>query len=63
LVRVVEADKCKAGVRVFGIALATEDICGTAEKYDYAKRWTSLREGGAILKVHVNTGTIFMLLE
>lgn len=63
LVRVVEADEENASVRVFGTALATEDLCGTAEKCDYAKRWTSLREGGAILKAHVDAGTIFTLLE
>jgi hypothetical protein len=63
LVRVREVDKRNASVRVFGTALATEDLCGTAEKCDYAKRWTSLREGGAILKAHVDAGTIFMLLE
>ncbi|KAB5515112.1 heterokaryon incompatibility protein-domain-containing protein [Coniochaeta sp. 2T2.1] len=63
LVRMVEVDGWKVTVRVFGTALATEDLCGAAEEYGFAKRWTSLRNESTALNVHVDAGTIFMLLE
>jgi hypothetical protein len=63
LVRVVEVGQWKASVRVFGTALATEDLCGVARKCDFAERWTSLKKESDSLNVHVDAGTIFMLLE
>jgi hypothetical protein len=64
LVRMVEV--CEWGypsVRVFGTALATEDLCGAAWECDFAERWTSLQKDSVRLHVHVDAGTIFMLLE
>jgi hypothetical protein len=63
LVRVVEVGEWKASVRVFATALATEDLCGTGGECDFEKRWTSLRRESDSLDVHVDAGTIFMLLE
>jgi hypothetical protein len=63
LVRVVEAGEWKVSVRVFGTALATEDLSGRGGECDFEERWTSLREESTILDVHVDAGTIFMLLE
>jgi hypothetical protein len=63
LVRVVEVGQRKTSVRVFGTALATEDLCGAAGECDFAERWTSLRNESASVNVHVDAGTIFMLLE
>jgi hypothetical protein len=62
LVRVVEEDDWCTKVRVFGTALATEDMRGSTP--DLAQRWMSLREdGGARFQVQLDADTIFMLLE
>ncbi len=62
-VRAREASKWKASVRVYGTALATEDLCGASEECNFAERWESLRQECRSLKIHVDAGTIFMLLE
>ncbi|KAK3900987.1 heterokaryon incompatibility protein-domain-containing protein [Staphylotrichum tortipilum] len=63
LVRVVEVGTWNTSVRVFGTALATEDLCGGAGGCDFEERWMSLGKGGNSLDVHVDAGTIFMILE
>jgi hypothetical protein len=63
LVRVVEEMRTnKSKMRVFGTALATEDMCGSTPDNDYAQRWRSL-ESEWTTKVQIDAGTIFMLLE
>ncbi|KAM0252147.1 hypothetical protein ACHAQJ_007844 [Trichoderma viride] len=62
LVRVVGEDRMRSKMRVFGTALATEDMCGSTPDIDYAERWRSL-ESEWTTKVHIDAGTIFMLLE
>lgn len=59
LVRVVEGGAWASKARVFGTALATEDMCGST--LDYAQRWTSL-EGEWHTEVQLDAETIFMLL-
>ena len=63
LVRLVEVGEWQVRVQVFGTALATEDVCGKTRECDLAERWTSLKRESGSLNVHVDAGTIFMLLE
>lgn len=62
LVRIIGEDQGCAKARVFGTALATEDICVSAPDQDYAQRWQSLK-GEWRMTVQVDAGTVFMLLE
>ena len=63
LVRVLAAaDHWDTKLRVFGTALATEDMSVSTPDYDYAHRWISL-EGEWSMEVQVDAGMIFMLLE
>ena len=60
LVRVVEKDS-QRHLRVFGTALATEDMCGSMPGCDYAERWRSL-EYEWRTSIQIDADTIFMLL-
>lgn len=60
LVRVIEKDSWNVELRVFGTALATEDVCRSAP--DYAQRWKSL-ENEWSMEVQLDLGTVFMLLD
>jgi hypothetical protein len=66
LVRVVGEDgggNDNHRARVFGTELVTEDMCDpTPNEHFYTNRWRSL-ERETRLKVRVDAGTIFMLLE
>ncbi|KEZ45311.1 hypothetical protein SAPIO_CDS2114 [Scedosporium apiospermum] len=63
LVRVVElSHQYCPKMRVFGTAMATEDICSRTPDCDYAQRWQSLGRHWR-LEVQVDAGTIFTLLE
>jgi hypothetical protein len=59
-VRVIKKDSWKTKLRVFGTALATEDVCSSVP--DYAKRWISLKDEWS-MEVQLDAGTIFMLLD
>ncbi|KAL2130236.1 hypothetical protein VTI74DRAFT_6713 [Chaetomium olivicolor] len=64
LVSVFEEGYGSTTLRVFGTALATDDMCGSMQDCDYAQRWMSLREGlGETMEVQLDAGTTFMLLE
>lgn len=58
LIRVIGEGKA----RVFGTALATEDICISTADYNYAQRWESLKDEWST-NAQVDAGTIFILLE
>jgi hypothetical protein len=60
LVRVIKKDSWNTELRVFGTALATEDVCSSVP--DYAKRWNSLKDEWS-MEVQLDAGTIFMLLD
>ncbi|KAL5090227.1 hypothetical protein Trisim1_004747 [Trichoderma cf. simile WF8] len=54
LVRVVQEEKSKSKARVVGTALTTKDMCSSTPDNDYTG-WTTT--------VHLDAGTLFMLLE
>lgn len=58
LIRVVREGK----LRVFGTALATEDIYISTADYNYAQRWESLKYEWS-MDAQVDAGTVFILLE
>ncbi|KAG7287159.1 hypothetical protein NEMBOFW57_006664 [Staphylotrichum longicolle] len=63
LVRVVESDNWRSTLRVFGTALATDDMSGpTPDEREFAERWESL-DNERQMEIQVDAGTIFMLLE
>ncbi|PKK43139.1 hypothetical protein CI102_13571 [Trichoderma harzianum] len=54
LVRVVQEEKSKSKARVVGTALTTKDMCSSTPDNDYTG-WTTT--------VHLDAGTLFMLLD
>lgn len=58
--RVIDQGSWNFQLRVFGTALATEDVCRSAP--DYAQRWNSLKNEWS-MEVQLDLGTVFMLLD
>lgn len=59
LVRVIQKNSWEVDLRVFGTALATEDVYSSAP--DYAQRWNSLETKWS-MEVQLDSGTVFSML-